>query len=436
MKSKLIGLIIVQFFLCAWSLSAWSQDFITLDRAIHLAVENRPAVQLAQAGVTASMAAVEQTRSLWYPDISGTAQYSRVGPVPEISLPGGESFKLFPENNYDFHIGLIQNVYDFGRRSRNTELAKSYTQSALENVDLIKSNLGYQTIVSFYTILFLREDISVIEQQIGAFKEHLAVTQKKEKTGSATSFDVLTTQVRLSAAQSQHIEITNELQRQETVFRKLTGLPQDEEVQLEGNFQIPDYDLNADSLISVALNQVPEIKLSKETEKRAEIQHRVASLDYYPSLNANLQLGFKNGYIPNLDALQGNWVAAIQLHVPIFNGYLTRNRIEGAQANMLKSKAHTKEVEDKIVANVIQAIADVKSNRDRLQAAEPQVVQAQEAVSMAEIRYNAGVVTNLDVLDAETTLADARLIRLRASYDLVVSYYTLQYAVGNQLWNL
>lgn len=434
MSQKIIGLIIIQLFLCTWSLSAWSQDFITLERAVYLAVENQPMVLQARADVTASKAAIEQNRSLWYPNISGTAQYSRVGPVPEISLPGGESFELFPENNYDLHIGLSQNVYDFGRRSRSTDLAESYSQSAFENVNLIKSNLAYQTIVSFNTILFLREDISVIDQQIDALKEHLPVTQKKERTGSATNFDVLTTQVRLSAAQTQRIEIANTLQKQETVFRRLTGLPQDEGVQLEGDFQIPYYDLNPDSLISVALNQVPEIKLSKDAEKSAEIQHRVASLGYYPFLNANLQYGFKNGYFPDLDVLRGNWVAGIQLQVPIFNGYLTKNRIEGARANVSKARAHTKEVEDRVVAGVIQAVADVGSNRDKLQAAEPQVEQAQEAVSMAEIRYNAGVVTNLDVLDAETALANARLVHLRASYDLVISHYSLQYAVGNRFW--
>jgi outer membrane protein len=58
------------------------------------------------------------------------------------------------------------------------------------------------------------------------------------------------------------------------------------------------------------------------------------------------------------------------------------------------------------------------------------VRRAEAAVSLADVRYQAGVVTNLDVLDAQTSLQEARLLRLRAEYEVVRSRYELERAVG------
>ena len=161
-------------------------DSLTLTQAVRMTTENHPAVQQAMQGVAASDAQIVQSRSGYYPQISGDADYAYIGPVPTFDIPGAGSEELAPHNNYDFHLGLQQTVYDFGRRSTAVELARSGRNAALETVESAKSGLAYQTVEAFYAILFLQQNISVIDDQINTLNQHLEITRKKVQAGTAT----------------------------------------------------------------------------------------------------------------------------------------------------------------------------------------------------------------------------------------------------------
>ena len=118
----------------------------------------------------------------------------------------------------------------------------------------------------------------------------------------------------------------------------------------------------------------------------------------------------------------------------MFNGFRTRSEIEETEAELGAARSHTLDVSRRVVTEVQQAAANVRASRAKLEAAELQVRQADEAVALARVRYRAGVITNLDVLDAETSLAEAKLVELEARYHLVTTNFALQRAVGAQIW--
>ena len=88
------------------------------------------------------------------------------------------------------------------------------------------------------------------------------------------------------------------------------------------------------------------------------------------------------------------------------------------------------DVARQVEGDVQQALANLRASQDKLATSELQVEQADTALSLAETRYRAGVITNLEVLDAQTALAEARLLRLRTQYAFVQSRYALERAVG------
>lgn len=409
-------------------------DSLTLDQAIKMVTENHPAVAQAIQGVAASEAQIVQSRSGFYPQLAGNASYAYIGPVPTFEIPGVGAEELAPHNNYNFHVGLQQTVYDFGRRSTAVELAQTGRNTALEGVEAAKSNLSYQTVEVFYAILFLKQNISVIDDQISTLNQHLEITRKKVQAGTATDFEVLTTEVRIANAQSQRTDIVNALENQESLFRQLTGLPENAAIMLKGDFNAPAININPDSLKDLALSQIPEMKQSKYAETGADIQYKLAALGNRPTVGVNLMFGFKNGYVPGLNTLKANWVAGVEVQAPIFNGFMTRGRKSQAQANLSAVRAHTKDLERRIISAVNQAISGVRASQSKLVSAEPQVRQAEQALSLAQTRYSAGTATNLDLLDAETALANARLVQLRDMYELVRNSYTLERAVGGRIW--
>ena len=144
--------------------------------------------------------------------------------------------------------------------------------------------------------------------------------------------------------------------------------------------------------------------------------------------------GYKNGYIPNLDEWKANVAAGVLLMVPLFNGHRTRHQEEEADANIRSAKARTADVERQVGSEVGQAITGVQSSLEKIENSAVQVAQAEAALARARAQYDAGVATNLDLLDVQTALSQAKLIRLRAIYEYMVSMNALDKATGKKIW--
>jgi outer membrane protein TolC len=410
-----------------------ANDPLTLKEAIDLTINNYPLIKQQQEKIKAVDYKIEQQKSAYYPDVEGQATYSRIGPLPSFSF-GGEALVLAPANNYNVNVVVNQQIYDFGKRDASVELVKSFKQSASDNVDLIKSDLSYQTLQVFYSILFLKKSVEVKDTQISALTEHLQVTNKKIESGSSTDYDALSTQVRISQAQSEKIEVLNQLKQQEIILNKLLGTAQDTTLNITGDFSPPESTQNLDSLLNVAFGKRYELKLAEDELNTSHLQENLAGLGNMPSLNATLSYGIKNGYEPNLDALRGNWLAAVSVRVPIFNGFLTRNKENEAKANSTVSEFNITSLKRNITSDVQQALSNLNSGLEKLHSTLTQVNFAEETVQRAEARYNSGVGTNLDVLDAETSLAQARLFYLQDLYRSILSSFQLKRAVGDVIY--
>ncbi len=408
------------------------KESLTMQQAIKLALTNQPLLKQAVEDINAAESKIKEQNSFYYPRVSGEISYTRIGPVPTIQF-GGTGFTLAPNNNYDAHISASQVVYDFGKRSTLADLVKSYKLSSEDKLKLIKNNLSYQTVQVFYTILFTEKSIDVKNEQINTLKKHIELANKKVQSGSATDFDVLTTEVRVASAENQKIDLENNLNKEKIYLKSLLGWPSDKALILSGDFNIDTSRFNSESLIEEAFQKRPEMKLAKDLENSALVSKQVASLTDWPTLNLIASYGLKNGFEPNLDVLRGNWAAGINASIPIFNGNLRDAKVEEAEANLKSSSAKILELERQIRSQVELAAADLKAGNLKIKTSELQVKQARDAVSRAEVRYRDGVITNLDLIDAETSLSEAELLRLRVSYENVINIYSLMEAVGRDI---
>jgi outer membrane protein TolC len=410
------------------------QDTLTVNQVVRRVLERHPAIIQGNENVRAAEARVLQSASPSYPDVTTEASYAFLGPIAKLAFPGLGEFRLYPANNYDAHIAGRYTVYDFGRIDATVNVTKSRVQSGHDAVELTKTNLAYQAIRVFYSILFLERSIQVQTEQIEALHQHMLTTQKRVNAGTATSFDVLTTQVRVAAAQSQKIDLENACQKQRVVLGQLLGLAPGAQVPIRGDFEQSTVSSPNESLFQTAAQQRMEIKLAKDAEQSAEFQRELAALGNKPSLKVNLAYGLKNGFIPNLDVLRGNWVAGVKAELPLFDGWRTDHQKEEAEAAMLAEQARRRDIEQQVSSDVEQAMADVQTAVSKISISELQVQQAKEAVAIAQSRYETGTVTNLDLLDAQAAESTARLGHLQAMYRCVISKFELQRAIGARPW--
>ena len=442
MKTKLKFIVVPVFcFLLSSRVSAQVKiDSLSLNEAIKMTLASSNSLQQASYAVDASLAKVEQSKSSLYPEANVSLNYTWIGPIPAFSFPGFGNISLAPDNNWDEHVTVSTTLYDFNKRDKNIEFAKSQVNGFKDKVEFIKQDLVYKTVQSFYTIIFLKQSIEVQKDQINTFNKHLEWTKKKFDAGTATDFDMLTVKVRIASAENSKISLENSLANTEIYLRRLLGVGPSTAVNPQGQFTDAPAKINYDSLIYFAYANRVEIKNAENQKAAAKAMDEVAANINNPSLMLIFNYGFKNGYEPNMFVWRGNFAltAAAQIPVskfiPFFGGNKEENMHQEAVANMNAADSYKKDMTDQIKAEIQKAISDIKSSIEKYRTTEASIKQAESALNLAKIRYDAGSVTNLDLLDAETSLSQAKLMRLEALYRYMLGIYELKQAAGEKIW--
>jgi len=410
-------------------------DSLTLDGTLHSVLDANPALTTLDELANAATGRLAQTRTGFLPQITGVATYTRVDPVVKLSLaPGAEPFQFNPNNNYDAHITAQYLLLDFGKSDATVKVAEAQLQTAQDNVTVSRRDLAFTAAQVYYNILFMRESIRVQDAQIASLQAHRNEMQKRVEGGVSTKFDVTTTDVRITQAQNTKIDLQNQLRNQQVQLARLLHQPTQADVPVKGRLAFQPQPVDVDAELKKAYENRPEIKLAHDAETTANLQARLIERSNMPSLGVGAQVGAKNGYLPELNRIRPNTVGVVQLSVPIYDGNKNKNQRVEALANARSAVARTQDTQEQIRADVRQAANNMEFSQARYDNAQQQIAQATDALTRAQGRYRYGVGQNLDVLDAETQLALARLARAQAMYNYTLGQYQLKRATGEQIW--
>ncbi len=408
-------------------------DSLSLDGTLRSVLEANPSVTALDELANAANGRLAQSRTGFFPQITGTASYTRIDPV--VKLPfGGETLQLAPNNNYDAHITAQYLLLDFGKSSATVKLAESQVQTARDNVNVTRRDLAFSAAQVYYNILFMRESIKVQDAQIASLQVHRNEMQKRVEGGVSTKFDVTTTDVRITQAQNTKIDLQNQLRNQQVQLARLLHKPGQADIPVKGRLTFQPQPVDVSAELTRAFANRPEIKMAHDAETSATLQQRLIERSNMPSLGVGAQVGAKNGYLPDLNQIKPNTVGVVQLSVPIYDGNKNKNQRVEALANARSAVARTQDTQEQIRADVRQAANNMEFSQARYDNAQQQVAQATDALTKARARYRYDVGTNLDVLDAETQLAQARLARAQAIYNYTLGQYQLKRATGEQIW--
>jgi outer membrane protein len=413
----------------ALTVNAQPGDSLTESRVVELAIKNSASLNALQKGLDAAKARTGQTKSAYFPLVSGTGIYSNLWPVVKIAL-GPNTFQLYPANNWDVHVAADYVLYDFGKRKRSMDLSTIGEQGAETRVDFSAKGVAYQAIVMFETLINSDQMISAKNEDIVNLRHHLDFVRKKLSTGSATQFDVLRSEVQLTNSQTEAINLENSREKQQIDFRQFLGMAEGVPMFLKGVFDSSYQEYSADSLVKTALKQRTEIELMNVALQALEAQRALVKLDLLPVVSAHASAGGKNGYVPDLNVAKFNTVIGGQVQVPIIDGRKSHYRTMELEARRDSLKIILKDLTDHIRTDVLKAIADVKSANQNLNAAKVNVGLASESQRIATLQYEAGVIPNLDLLDAEDKFIQAKFMQLQSEYRYTLSRYALLSVTG------
>jgi outer membrane protein TolC len=411
-----------------------AEDSLSIEQVISLSIQNYPAVKDADEAVHAADYKIALAKAPLHPEADIQATYVRVGPVPAFDLPGLGSMELAPYNNYDADINFRQRLFDFGKTNAEVNYEQKNKIVQELSASQVKQRVSLTAITTYYALLYLQEALKIKNEQLANLQSHLDYIIKKEQTGSATQYEILATKVKISGIESQKLDLAAAQKIQLATLNALLNQPAGRTYYLKQAPVTEVREFSTDSLLEKALTSRDEVKQAIEKEKLNSLHYDVVAHENNPVLTAFGSAGAKNGYEPDIQKLTVNFTAGLGLRVPILDGGRSDNRLLLASSAMKSSAFQTELLKKNITTEVTENEANLAAAGQKVKQFIIQFSQAEKAHALADVSFKAGVITNLDLLDATTALSESKLYLLKAQIDYQLNLYKVKAAVGDQLY--
>ena len=386
--------------------------------------------------VNLSEVKVELGKAGYLPTAIGDLSYRRQYPTPFIPFSTGEdqtnNVNIQPANNYNASVSLAQPIIDL-RVNPQINKAKSDLDISKDNLESFKSTLAYRVAQIYYSIIFLNKSLYVQQEQINLLQSTLKQINVKVKNGDALSYDLVSTEVKLTNAGNFYTELKAQRDKQYNILGMLTGISGKDYLN-DTRFNSSAFNLVTDSVSERAYQNNPDIRIAGDKIKSAGWDIVSAERSRLPVLNFQAGLGYKNGYMPGIDELNFNYFAGLGVTIPILPSSRPGYQRKMAVINHHASQLALETQKTTLNKDLLNALDDIHKNQKKLASADTLIMQAQLAQKLADERYKFGVITNLELLTAVSNFKDAQLSQLQFEYNLLLSRMDLCRLAGIRWW--
>lgn len=323
-------------------------------------------------------------------------------------------------HNFNTALVLRQSIWQGGRVFTALSIAKDYEKYSQAGADQVKAAIIYQAEVLFYQAILTRANLASLQQSLEAARLNLEVVEKQHSQGMVSDFELLRARVEEANLVPQVLQAESDVRLAGKQVKSFLGLELDAEIELVASDQdtaLIDL-LPLDSMLSLALENRPEMSRARYFTEMSHKAIRVARADYYPSLAAEARFDWsaQSDNFTTTDNNSKSWTAGLNLSFPLFNGGRTRAEVTQAKADYRKSQLQLRQVQDDIKLDVEAAYDRVIQAKKALDAQSNTIAQAEEGLRIANVRYESGVGTQLEVLSAQAALTQARELLARATF--------------------
>ncbi len=409
-------------------------DSLSLKSIIERVVTTHPSVKDAEEAINNANARIGLAKTGYNPVVDLEASYTNIGPVVKLSIPDLGTFQLYPVNNYAAAVNFHQVIYDFGRTRQNVELENENKNIGEQALEQVKQKMSMLAVNNYYTLVYLQAAILIKDEEIVTLNEHLQHVEKMIATGSATEYQLLSTRVKISTVESQRVDLLAALEAQQSFLNSMIGNDNNAKPAVKNDLTAELPQIESDSLLSYAYHNRDEVLINEKKTALAELRYGMVKLQNKPMLSLQASAGAKNGYIPDLNRITPNYVVGLGFRVPLFDGNKTKYNLAQVQS-VITSLAYESEYTRRNVSDQLtQAEVYMYAAKEKISHFDLQLQQALKAYSLAQTSFESGVITNLDLLDANTAVSESKLMLLKARIDYAASVYTLKAALGERIY--
>ena len=281
----------------------------------------------------------------------------------------------------------------------------------------------YDAISGYYTLIMNRNLVDVAQQAVKDYQGHVTNVQAQYNVGLVASSDVL-------AAKTNLVKAQNSANLAEASLNQVIAYPVQTAINTaEHDLQYKPYNVTLEQAKAYALLHRSALVKSALDVKSAEEAVKSAKSGYLPTVAVKAGRGYADpdGYFGTSTK---SWSVGATASWSLWDGGATQNAIKKANAQLEQAKEANLATVDAVLLAVQKAYLNLRSAEQTIQSTQTAVAQGQESFRIATLRYRAGVGTNLDVLDAETKLTDARNNYVQALYNYNISIAALEQLTG------
>jgi len=414
---------------------------LTLKQAVELAQRNNRPLQTARFQLEQAEAQLRQARAALYPTVNlqvgatggrdaGTelsierqAQQLRQQGLPPIRETG--SLQL------NGTIAAEYNIINGGQRNAQIRAAQEGVRSAQLQVEALSEQTRLDVANAYYDLQQADEEVQIAESAVRNAQQSLRDAVALEQAGLGTKFDTLRAQVQLANQNQALVKSRAQQQVNRRQIVQILSLPQSVNVVAADPVEIAGlWNLTLEESIVRAFQNRAELQQQLTQRNIAEQQRRVALAALRPQVNLVGQYNLLDVFNDGLGLADGYQVG-IQMQWNLFDGGKARATAASQQANIQIAETRFADQRNQIRFQVEQAYFQLQANFQNIQTAILAVTQATEALRLARLRFQAGVGTQTEVIDAENSLTVAQGNQVRAVIDYNRALATLVRSVSN-----
>ena len=384
---------------------------LSLADVVDLALRNNPATRASWAQARASADLLGSARGQYYPTIDGQATLSRTKSPATNNSSGGQRTQYGPT------ITLNYLLLDFGGRSGSVEKARQTLFAASLSHNATLQNTVLQAESAYFTYMATLALLGAERSAIAEAQANLTAAQQRFKVGLATIADVLQAKTALSQEQLNLETIEGNLQAARGGLAAALGLPANlpfDLAPLPSAIPVGAISQSVDSVINDALRNRPDLAAARAQAAAAAADIRIARSAELPSLT--LGSNAARTYSQPATFAGPSYGITLGLQIPIFNGFSRQYDVAAARAQAEAISALADQTRQQVVTQVFVSYYALQTAEHRVATADDLLASAQQSVQVAAGRYREGVGSIIDLLTAQTALANARAQQVQSRW--------------------
>lgn len=428
--------------------AGFSQEKMVLDleRSVNLALQNNPNLKMAEKEVSKARAGIWEAYSNILPQLDASANFQHAWELQKSKIPnflqpvlGGPDYLEFAfglKNTLVYGATITQPLFLGGAGLAGIQFSMAARDAAEENLESQKQNLIYQTVNAFYLCLLAKELVSVQEEGLAQAQANFDNVIKKYNVGMASGFDKMRAEVEVANLKPEVITAQNNYQSAVTQLKAILGLKRDAIIDVQGEFQYSEDEfgnLMLEDIQKIALKDRPVIRALSEQKYMTQKGIALARSNFMPKLFFQTDYSFMdmrdNYKFRHVEAFKG-FTSAVSLQIPLFHGFKSVTQYQKARLDYKIMLDTEKQVYDGIAAETEVAYNKFKEAKQKYLSAQQTVELAKEALRLANMMYEEGVNTQLDVLNSQLALTQARLNNVNSLYEYQTARYQLRKVTG------